>query len=96
MPLPPLAFRSQSMSFDVSGADVHVVAIRPVANPLTTFTNHHAILHVCDDNDYWRGHLTPKPCSQSDGEEGQSPLGELNSGCSSPRVATAVVAVGKV
>ena len=71
------------MSFDVTGPDKHVVAIRALPNPTTAFTNHHAILHVCTDNDFWSAHLTPKPCSRSTGDEGLSPLGELNSGCSS-------------
>mmetsp|Transcript_12195 Transcript_12195/g.32484 ORF Transcript_12195/g.32484 Transcript_12195/m.32484 type:complete len:659 (+) Transcript_12195:793-2769(+) len=71
------------MSFDVTGDDKHVVAMRPLLNPTTAFSNHHAILHVCTSNAFWDDHVTPKPCSQSVGSEGQSPLGELNSGCSS-------------
>ena len=71
------------MSLDVTGADRHVVAIKALPNPAASFTNHHAILHVCTNNDYFRKHLIPKPCSKDVGDAGLSPLGELNSGCSS-------------
>ena len=73
-------YACQSMQFDFAGADKHVIAIHPLVNPASTHTNHHAILHVCTGNDFYDQHLTPKPCSQNLGDEGQSPLGELNSG----------------
>eukprot|EP00966_Prymnesium_polylepis_P194181 4501446-Prymnesium_polylepis.1 len=53
------------MSFDVTGDDKHVVAMRPLLNPTTAFSNHHAILHVCTSNAFWDDHVTPKPCSQA-------------------------------
>ena len=76
-------YACQSFNIDVDGGDKHVVAIRPIVNAPTAWSNHHAILHVCSNNAFWSAHNAPKPCAQSHGDEGQSPLGELNSGCSS-------------
>ena len=58
-------YACQSMSFDVTGDDKHVIAVRPLINPTTAFANHHAILHVCTSNAFWDDHTTPKPCSQA-------------------------------
>ena len=54
--------------------DKHVVAIRPLE---AKRYHHHAILHVCTNNSYWRAHLKPRTC------DGASPLGAFNSDCSS-------------
>ena len=99
IPARDTTYACQSMSFDVTGlsastnasagqglnqTDRHVVAIRPLDEKKY---HHHAILHVCTNNSYWQQHLTPQPCAsdvdQGAGGRGNSPLGALNSGCSS-------------
>ena len=83
IPTRTTTYACQGFTFPVSGADKHVVAIRPLMNNVTTRFNHHAILHVCNDNAFFEEHLVPKPCSASAGDQGQSPIGETDSGCSS-------------
>ena len=66
--------------------DRHVVALRPIN---VSKYNHHAILHVCLDNDYFARHDSPELCSYhpqtepnpSNGQ-GSSPLGNIGVGCS--------------
>jgi len=83
--IPPrdTTYACQSMRMDFGASTVkHVVAITPIE---AKKYHHHAILHVCTGNDYWDKHDPPQICASDvdQGGEGASPLGALNSGCSS-------------
>ena len=79
-------YACQSFSFPTD-ADRHVIAFRPVN--VSKF-NHHAIVHICQDNSYFALHDSPQLCSLNHGGEqcpgnncgGASPLGENTAGCS--------------
>lgn len=66
-------------------AERHIVAIRPIG---VTKYNHHAILHVCTNNDYHVQHANPQLCSATSanpnptGGQGSSPLGSTTADCS--------------
>ena len=69
----------------------HIVAIRPIN---VTQYNHHAIVHICQDNAYHGQHASPQLCSyhptgaiagtsaNPGSGSGGSPLGETQAGCS--------------
>lgn len=60
----------KSLRFDAS-RDRHVVAIRPLNG--SSFA-HHAVLHICSENAWFRAYQTARVCS--------SPLGDSSAGCS--------------
>ena len=85
MPARGTTYACQSMHFSFADGGVkHIVAIRPLD---AKKYHHHAILHVCANNSYWQQHSSPQVCAsdvdQGGGGGGASPLGALNSGCSS-------------
>ena len=81
-------YACQAITFDAS-QDRHIVAFRAVN---VSKYAHHAILHICTDNDYFALHTSPQLCSYDaisnpcpGGEPsncgGNSPLGEVTAGC---------------
>ena len=70
-------YACQAFTFPTD-AERHIVAIRPKG---ATIYNHHAILHVCVNNDYFIDHTSPQLCSGGSGQ-GSSPLGSTSAGCS--------------
>lgn len=71
-------YACESFSFPTD-KDRHVVALRPIN---VTKYNHHAILHICVENDFFQQHDTPELCSYHPSSnpnpgngQGSSPLG---------------------
>ena len=85
-----LADACQAFSF-AEDQERHIVAFRPTN---VSAYNHHAIVHVCEDNAYFQQHEQPQLCSyhptgavvgtsdNPSGGQGSSPLGNSLVGCS--------------
>ena len=78
IPAATTTYACQAFSFPTT-SDKYIVAVKPVYNEATKKYPHHAILHVCQQNTYWNDHQMPRLC----GGNGDSPLGDTNSECSS-------------
>ena len=85
VPKQTTTYACQSFTFPTTGNDKHIVAIKPLITPGNEAYPHHAILHVCQQNDYWNNHTVPDICSKhfDGGNQGASPLGQSTSQCSS-------------
>lgn len=85
VPKQTTTYACQSFEFPTTGSDKHIVAIRGIFKPGNEAYPHHAILHVCQQNEYWQNHSIPDTCSKhfNGNSQGSSPLGEATSQCSS-------------